>query len=414
MSLNKVNYVDDQTVISAQNMNDIQDEIIYLEDRALEFQEYINEKSSGVFNEPMIIDCQGSEGGQFYFISTTQDAYDPKIFMNDGYGRENYYSELTPHKLSIVEPYGRSEGEAITPVEIYLGYYNKDSSASSHTKITPGKIDFIKRVGAQNLFSSYIEGDYFSGRVNWNNITGKPEGLATKEYVDNKVANKVDKVNGKGLSDVNFTKEYEDEVKSIDIIRRNISNVSMKCDDLEDIFLSGTATMARATEIAVNPHGASLSAQNMWEEFEKLAFGQSSDKIFIDDNEGITFVKMSDKIPTPEDMTKGFTMIVSMLSSSTSSLPSIFPPMSPFEYIHVGNMNMDSDGWNFVIENLTTTDGMMIFFEGLIIVVNDINNPFGIPEGVYTTIISSGDISTLCSGLQISGFDLSSSSASVS
>jgi len=63
-------------------------------------------------------------------------------------GRENYYSELTPHKLSIVEPYGRSEGESITPVEIYLGYYNKDSSASSHTKITPGKIDFIKRVGA--------------------------------------------------------------------------------------------------------------------------------------------------------------------------------------------------------------------------------------------------------------------------
>lgn len=88
MSLNKVNYVDDQTVISAQNMNDIQDEIIYLEDRALEFQEYINEKSSGVFNEPMIIDCQGSEGGQFYFISTTQDAYDPKIFMNDAWQRE--------------------------------------------------------------------------------------------------------------------------------------------------------------------------------------------------------------------------------------------------------------------------------------------------------------------------------------
>jgi len=123
---------------------------------------------------------------------------------------------------------------------------------------------------------------------------------------------------------------------------------------------------------------------------------------------------MSDKIPTPEDMIKGFTMIVSILSSSTSSLPSIFPPMSPFEYIHVGNMNMDSDGWNFVTENLTITDGMMVFFEGLIIVVNDISNPFGIPEGVYTTIISSEDVSMLCSGLQISGFDLSSSSASVS
>lgn len=37
----------------------------------------------------------------------------------------------------------------------------------------------------------------------------KPEGLATEEYVDSKVANKVDKVDGKGLSDVNFTKEYE-------------------------------------------------------------------------------------------------------------------------------------------------------------------------------------------------------------
>lgn len=53
---------------------------------------------------------------------------------------------------------------------------------------------------------------------------------------------------------------------------------------------------------------------------------------------------MSDKIPTPEDISKGFTMIVSMLSGS-SSLPSIFPPMSPFGYIHVGNIDMDSDGW---------------------------------------------------------------------
>jgi len=96
--------------------------------------------------------------------------------------------------------------------------------------------------------------------VNWNNITGKPEGLATKEYVDNKVANKVDKVNGKGLSDVNFTKAYENEVKSIGNIRNDITTMGIKCSDLEKILLSGTATMARATEIAVNPYGASLSA----------------------------------------------------------------------------------------------------------------------------------------------------------
>ena len=30
MPLNKVNYIDNQTIISAQNMNDIQDEIIHL------------------------------------------------------------------------------------------------------------------------------------------------------------------------------------------------------------------------------------------------------------------------------------------------------------------------------------------------------------------------------------------------
>ena len=205
MSLNKVNYVDDQTVISAQNMNDIQDEVIRLGDRALEFQEYINKKSSGISNEPMIIDCQGSEGGQFYFISTTQDAYDPKIFMNDGYGRENYYSELTPHKLSIVEPYGRSDTEHITPVEIYLGYYNKDSNFASHTKITPGKIEFIKRIGAQNLVSSYIEGNHFSGSVKWDNITGKPSGLATEEYVNIRVPAWTEADEGAVLKIVNGT-----------------------------------------------------------------------------------------------------------------------------------------------------------------------------------------------------------------
>lgn len=57
---------------------------------------------------------------------------------------------------------------------------------------------------------------------------------------------------------------------------------------------------------------------------------------------------------------------------------------------------------------------MMSFFEGAIIVVNDINNPFGIPEGVYTAIISGEDMAILCSGLQINGFDLNSSTAPVS
>lgn len=57
---------------------------------------------------------------------------------------------------------------------------------------------------------------------------------------------------------------------------------------------------------------------------------------------------------------------------------------------------------------------MMVFFEGAIIIVNDINNPFGIPEGVYTAMISGEDMAMLCSGLQISGFDLKSSTAPVS
>lgn len=57
---------------------------------------------------------------------------------------------------------------------------------------------------------------------------------------------------------------------------------------------------------------------------------------------------------------------------------------------------------------------MMSFFEGAIIIVNDINNPFGIPEGVYTAIIPDEGMVMLCSGLQISGFDLNSSTAPVS
>ena len=148
------------------------------------------------------------------------------------------------------------------------------------------------------------------------------------------------------------------------------------------------------------------------EEIQKTFYGENSDKIFIDEDEGIMFIKMSDKVPTIEDISKGFTMVMSLLSSF--DLPSIFPAMSPYAYIHIGDINMDEDGWDFVVDNLVISDGIMVFCEGAVVVINDINNPFGLSEGVYTTIVSGGDISFICSGLQISGFDLNSSSAPVS
>lgn len=483
MSLNKVNYVHGQTIISAQNMNDIQDEIIRLGEKEAVQSDWLEQDENSlayIKNKPFSANL-GQHRISYNIDEDVTDSDLIEVTLNGKYS--SYYSGtyylFNVGSSDIMEQelirkvlfdqrvaFEYLDGSYSTLYDMYNGigskmsllgygfdnpniigaiYFNADIvlqpergvvviENSTDPDISKGiyicfnsqKKSDIKKV-LENFYSnsslSTVEMPlgvnyalYALEGVRYPLQPALESAMESLNNVTEALDNKVDKVGNKVLSDVNFTKAYENAVQSIDTIKSDISNLSIQCDDLEDIFLSGTATMARATEIAVNPYGVSLSAQSIGEELGKLALGQNSDKIFIfaDENTDIVFIKMSDKTPTPEDISKGFTIVVSMLLNfSSSPLPSMIP-MSPYCYIHIGDMEIDDNGWQFVNENLTITDGMMVFLEGLVVIVNDINNPFGFPEGVYTAMIPGEEIPVLCSGLQISGFDLNSSTAPVS
>lgn len=488
MPLNKVNYVDGQTIISAQNMNDIQDEVIRLGEKEIVQSDWLEQDENSlayVKNKPFGVAGQYRvacttetmlTSGKLIEINTRNDDYNNQMNDSRNNGSNVYYLYKVSsgmlfdimgiglyQKIAFEYSSGqyltiqdlKNGGGNIVSLSLYIDNPNVVSGKvyfygditydlatsgivliedSSDSILTPGlyvafnaqKKSQITKVlinssylfnapGALSMIDMPLAVNYAVMALDGLKQPLQPMVESVQESLNSfssALDNKVDKIGNKVLSDVNFTKAYENAVKSIDTIKSDISNLSMRCSDLEDIFLSGAATLARATEIAANPYGVSLSAQNIGEELGKLALGQNSDKIFADEEENIVFIKMSDKIPTPEDISKGFTMVVSMLNFSSSVLPSMIP-MSPYCYIHIGNMEIDSNGWSFVDENLVITDGMMVFLEGLVIIVNDINNPFGLPKGVYTTILPE-EMSVLCSGLQISGFDLSSSTAPVS
>lgn len=57
----------------------------------------------------------------------------------------------------------------------------------------------------------------------------------------------------------NLSKAYEDQEKSINLIKSDITSMGIRCSDLESIVLSNNATPARMIEIATNPYGVSLS-----------------------------------------------------------------------------------------------------------------------------------------------------------
>ena len=244
----------------------------------------------------------------------------------------------------------------------------------------------------------------------------KPEGLATEEYVDNKVANKVDKVDGKGLSDVNFTKEYEDEVKYISTIKDDIKDLRMECSDSGEIMAMINAAAARATEIITNPYGAYLNSQVLSNEISKINLGESSDKIFVQD--GTFAIRLSEKVPSNEEMSKGATIVFSIVGvqeqSSANSLPSWTPSLIPYMYLHIGDIRFDDKGWDFVNSNTVVFDGGKKFLQGMVTVIEDSDNEYGLPVGIYTTLNMSQLPGIMCSGLQINGFNLNSSTAPVS
>ena len=117
-----------------------------------------------------------------------------------------------------------------------------------------------------------------------------------------------------------------------------------------------------------------------------------------------------------EEMTKGVTIILSVVlgESPYGDYPSWTPILFPITYIHVGDIRVDNEGWNFINSNAELFDGGKRFLGGWLISIEDSNNEYELPVGIYTTMDMSNLPGIMCSGLQINGFDLNSSSAPAS
>ena len=146
----------------------------------------------------------------------------------------------------------------------------------------------------------------------------------------------------------------------------------------------------------------------------KINLGENSDKLFVQGT--IFFVRLSDKVPSMEEMTKGVTAVFSIvgMDGSFGNYPSWSPSLTPLSYIHVGDARVDSYGWSFINDNTVNANGAKIFFDGWLIAIEDSDNEAGLPVGIYTMMDMSNLPGIIGSGLQINGFNLNSSTAPVS
>lgn len=173
--------------------------------------------------------------------------------------------------------------------------------------------------------------------------------------LSNALDNKVDKVNGKVLSDVNFTKAYKDEIESIQNLRNRVSNLEQynpdNVDEADYAAMQQSISML-ATEIAANPFGAYLNTQELLGELMKLMSGQTSDKVFmLPDDSGLFLVKMSDKTPTKEDFKKGFSIVMGFPDTFFH-----FMTLRPGTGFMVPDISFDPDAWEMLGGDLAFED----------------------------------------------------------
>lgn len=467
MSLNKVNYVDGQTIISAQNMNDIQDEIIRLGEKEVVQSDWLEKDENSlayVKNKPF------GPVGQYQVICITEEAATSNklIEITAGYydQRDTYYLyDVTPNTWDLLGiglyqkvAFEDSNGWYLTVYDMEMGcgtvsslsaynvlgvtgkvYFTSDTTPpldkgvivveeSTNSEIKPGiyicfnaqKETWAKRVlfnrscvwlapGALSTIDMPLS-------VNWalNILHGlppsplKPMIESVTESLNN-LDNKVDKETGKGLSEVNFTKTYESKVKNISNLENRISNLEYyHSPDYTDQEAMVQSAMMIANEIAANPRGAYLNTQELLTEYAKLMSGQTSDKVFAVSGFEVFFTKLSDKTPTKEDFTKGFSTVMAYPDEIFG-----FMVLRPAMGLMIPDIALDPDIWeNLTGDSSLFTDldevGSFIFSDA--VVVAQEGNSMGLPKGLY--IPTSFDMLIL--GLQINGFDLSSSTAPVS
>ena len=475
MSLNKVNYVHGQTIISAQNMNDIQDEIIRLGEKEavqsdwLEQDEnslaYIKNKPFGAAGKYTVIDVKEAAQSDNLIEVTMRDpsnnnsnaiyylykidyngwdftglGHDQKIAfeMNNGYYCTLYdmrcafgakhslesYGFNNPNVSGVVQFWSDAGGnpnlgivviEDSTDSTITTGVYlcfnsNKQTLVSkvlmnsSCTWLGPGALSTIDMPLGVNYALAVLEGIRTPLKPMIDSATESLNNLS--DALDNKV----DKVGNKVLSDINFTKDYENEVKKISDLQNSIYQLEQyhNPDYMDQEVLKQSAIMI-ANEIAANPYGVYLNTQELLGEYAKFMSGQTSDKIFkvVLDSE-VSFVKMSDKTPTKEDFKKGFSIVMAYPDTVL-----MFPVLRPEIGLMIPDIAFAPEIWEMFGDDSVFMDidevGSFIFSDSVIIVQE--GSPIGLPKGLYVPA-SFNDMLIL--GLQINGFNLNASSAPVS
>ena len=477
MPLNKVNYVDGQTLITAQNMNDIQDEVIRLGEKQvvqsdwLEKDEnslaYVKNKPFGAAGKYTVIDVKEAAQSDNLIEVTMRDPYnnnsnaiyylykidyngwdftglghDQKIAfeMNNGYYCTLYdmrcafgakqslesYGFNNPNVSGVVQFWSDASGspnEGIVVIEdstdstITTGVYlcfnsNKQTFVSkvlmnsSCTWLGPGALSTIDMPLGVNYALAALEGIHTPLKPMIDSATESLNNLS--DALDNKV----DKVNGKVLSDVNFTKAYEDKVKSIQDLMNRVSTLEQynpNNPDYTDQEAMKQSAIMIANEIAANPRGAYLNTQELLTEYAKLMSGQTSDKVFIvEPDSEIFFIKVSNKTPTKEDFKKGFSVVIAY-----PDIISGFMVLKPYTGLMIPDIAFNPDIWENTDGDsmFTDVDEVGSFMVGDVSIIAQEGNPMDLPKGLYVPALFDD---MLILGLQINGFDLKASSAPVS
>ncbi len=485
MPLNKVNYVDGQTLITAQNMNDIQDEVIRLGEKEIVQSDWLEQDENSlayVKNKPFgaagqyRVACTTETmltSGKLIEINTKNDDYNNQMNDSRNNGSNVYYLYKISSGL-IFDFYGigvyqkiafeYSSGQYLTIQDLKYGGGNIVSLSTyiDNPNIVSGKVyfygditydlatsgivliedssDSILTPGLYVAFNAEKKSQITKVLINSSYLFNSPGALSmidmplavnyaalvldgvrqplqpmidsVQESLNNfssALDNKVDKVGNKVLSDVNFTKAYESKVNNISNLENRISSLEYyHSPDYTDQKLMEQSAIMIANEIAANPHGAYLNTQELLTEYAKLMSGQTSDKVFsVVSDSDVLFAKMSDKTPTKEDFKKGFSTVLAYPDEIFG-----FMAIKPQIGLMIPDIAFDPDIWEELEAESAFTDldevGSFIFSDVFLIVQE--GNSMGLPKGLY--VPASFDMLVL--GVQINGFDLSSSTAPVS
>ena len=122
------------------------------------------------------------------------------------------------------------------------GRYNIEDTKNRYAHIVGNGNDDDKRSNAHTL--DWNGNGWYAGKLSQEGTPTGAKDLTTKKYVDTSLNNKVDKINGKGLSTVDFTTTYETKLKGLEnyndtTIKKDIQTLSTQFKDIAKQIESG-------------------------------------------------------------------------------------------------------------------------------------------------------------------------------